>query len=64
MTKKQGHQSKSGKRESYERQSAREMNQKLKEALERLWEPPLNYRTRRNNFIKSKSYGTATRDSG
>jgi KTSC domain len=42
------------KRISYERGSASEMNRKLTEALQRLGDPVVNFRARRNRFVKAK----------
>jgi len=43
-----------GKRTSYERHSATEMNRKLTEALNRLGDPVVNFRSRRNQIVKRK----------
>jgi hypothetical protein len=43
-----------GKRTNYERHSATEMNRKLTEALNRLGDPVVNFRSRRNQIVKRK----------
>lgn len=64
MRKKQVHQAKCGKRESYERGSAREMNQKLTEALKRMGEQPINYRRARDRMVKELRHEKALKNPG
>ncbi len=53
-TRRQVHQAKCGKRETYERCTSAEMNRKLTAALKRMGEPPINYRNTRDRLIKAR----------
>jgi hypothetical protein len=50
----QVHQAKCGKRESFERGSTAEMNRKLTEALRRMGEPRVDYRAANDRMIKAR----------